>query len=209
QVCCVAVGVVGDISRALGKQMFEYSDNIFRWLLQNLEDPNIHRSVKPPILACLGDICLALGGEFERFLQVTVNMLTQVQGKCLPFDVNDLDEDFVEYLNELCATVLEAYTSIINGLNDDDKAQLMLPYLPHIVQFLTAVAQNETRSDDVTSKTVGLIGDIAKNIGPSAKPALSVPQLGQLVKRELQSDDDTQKSTAQWALKHLESLGIS
>lgn len=41
QVCCVAVGLVGDISRALGPKMMPYCDRIITHLLQNLQSRDL------------------------------------------------------------------------------------------------------------------------------------------------------------------------
>ena len=45
QVCHAAVGLVGDISRALGAQVISYCDEIMEILLENLSNNNVHRQV--------------------------------------------------------------------------------------------------------------------------------------------------------------------
>lgn len=58
--CTVCVGV------------FDFSgcgrDRFFLFLL--LVEPNLDRDVKPVVLACLGDIALAIQGEFRQYLEV-------------------------------------------------------------------------------------------------------------------------------------------
>ena len=80
QVCAVAIGVVGDICRALEAKVLPYCDEIVKLLLQNLQNQSLNRNVKPPILSCFGDIALAVGGHFEKYMQVTMSMLVQVRG---------------------------------------------------------------------------------------------------------------------------------
>eukprot|EP00959_Pyramimonas_sp_CCMP1952_P151101 3162364-Pyramimonas_sp.AAC.1 len=66
QVCNVAVGLVGDLCRALGTQLpVEMWDQIVLALLNNVSSATLHRSVKPAILSCFGDIALSLQGQFE------------------------------------------------------------------------------------------------------------------------------------------------
>ena len=46
-------------------------------LLTNLSDATVHRTVKPHILAVFGDVCLAIGGDFKKYLDVVLQMLQQ------------------------------------------------------------------------------------------------------------------------------------
>merc|ERR1719171_16798 len=103
QVCAVAIGVVGDICRALEAKAATYCDEIVQLLLRNLQNPALNRNVKPPILSCFGDIALAIGGHFEKYMQVTMTML--VQASQTSIDV--ADPDMVDYLNQLREGILE------------------------------------------------------------------------------------------------------
>ena len=123
QVCSSAVGAAGDICRAVEVKVAPYCDEIVMCLLQALENPALNRSVKPGMLTLFGDIALAVGGEFQRYLappSKTMMMLYQASKTQVPMD----DEDMVEYLNELHTGVLEAFTGIVNGLegNQDQPA---------------------------------------------------------------------------------------
>ncbi|CAN1181323.1 Importin subunit beta-1 [Linum perenne] len=60
QVCVVTVGVVGDICRALEAKVLPYCDWIMTELLKDLSSNQLHRSMKPSIFSCLGDIGLVL-----------------------------------------------------------------------------------------------------------------------------------------------------
>ena len=75
--CIAAVGVVGDMCRAIGFQILPHCDEIMTVMLANLEDTNVNRGVKPHILSVFGDICLAIGGDFKKYLEVVMQMLQQ------------------------------------------------------------------------------------------------------------------------------------
>ncbi len=120
-ICTIAVGVVGDICRAMGPQILPYCDSILLILLENLrvsiththththtqhytthplthaflvmrgafsvhfrQNTEIHRDVKPPILSCFGDIALAVGGAFEKYLHAVMGMLQQASTVTIP-----------------------------------------------------------------------------------------------------------------------------
>ena len=95
QVCAVAIGVVGDICRALEVKVLPYCDEIISLLLRNLQNPALNRNVKPPILSCFGDIALAVGGHFEKYMQVTMSMLVQASSTA----IDASNPDLVDYLN--------------------------------------------------------------------------------------------------------------
>ena len=78
QMCSIAIGLVGDISRALNEGVAPYCDNVMNCILQHLQNPAVHRSIKPPCLSCFGDIALAIGGRFEVYLPTVMATLIQV-----------------------------------------------------------------------------------------------------------------------------------
>lgn len=77
KVCGTAVGLTGDIFRALKLKALPYCDEIMTLLIENLGDSSVHRSVKPQILSVFGDIVLSIGSEFKKYLDVVLATLTQ------------------------------------------------------------------------------------------------------------------------------------
>lgn len=77
QVCGAAVGLTGDIARALRAKLLPYCDDIMMLLLENLGDNTVHRSVKPQILSVFGDVALAIGADFAKYLNVVLQTLAQ------------------------------------------------------------------------------------------------------------------------------------
>lgn len=77
QLCTVAVGIIGDISRALGEGSAQYAAPFMTVLLENLQSEVLNRNVKITILSCFGDIALAIGPHFEPYLDTTMTVLRQ------------------------------------------------------------------------------------------------------------------------------------
>merc|ERR1719426_675156 len=140
QVCAVAIGVVGDICRALEAKVLPYCDEIIHLLLRNLQNPALNRNVKPPILSRFGDIALAVGGHFEKYMQVTMSML--VQASTTAIDAGN--PDLLEYLNQLREGIFEAYTGVLQGLRADDKSAAFEPYVMGALELIKTVAEGVT-----------------------------------------------------------------
>ncbi|KAK1877978.1 Importin subunit beta-1, partial [Dissostichus eleginoides] len=62
---------------ALMSNILPFCDEIMQLLLENLGNENVHRSVKPQILSAFGDIALAIGGEFKKYLDIVLDTLQQ------------------------------------------------------------------------------------------------------------------------------------
>lgn len=137
QVCAVTVGVVGDICRALEDKVLPYCDAIMTQLLKDLSSNQLHRSVKPPIFSCFGDIALAIGENFEKYLMYAMPMLQSAAE--LSAHTSGADDEMIDYTNLLRNGILEAYSGIFQGFKNSPKTQLLIPYAPHILQFLDSI----------------------------------------------------------------------
>lgn len=109
QVCTCAVGVVGDLCRALGRNILTHCDDIMKCLLELLHSEVLHRSVKPHVISLFADIALAIEGDFERYTQIVLGILKQAG----ELNITGDDEDLIEYINTLRNSILEAYTGIL------------------------------------------------------------------------------------------------
>lgn len=137
QVCAITVGVVGDLCRALEDKILPYCDGIMTQLLKDLSSNQLHRSVKPPIFSCFGDIALAIGENFEKYLMYAMPMLQSAAE--LSVHTSGVDDDMTEYTNSLRNGILEAFSGIFQGFKGSPKTQLLMPYAPHILQFLDSL----------------------------------------------------------------------
>ncbi|CAK8673507.1 unnamed protein product [Clavelina lepadiformis] len=213
QVCIAAVGVVGDICRAIGRQVRTYCDDIMSILLTNLSDASVHRSVKPHILSVFGDIALAIGSDFKTYLTVVLQMLQQAASA----QVDKSDYDMLDYLNELRESCLEAYTGIIQGLKGDNENEiskdvdLVQPHIAFILNFIEDIARDEDHSDGTVAASAGLIGDICVAFGKTWGPDLyrgfeSKQPIHELLTEGRRSKTNKTKSLAIWGTKEIRKL---
>ncbi|KZT05199.1 ARM repeat-containing protein [Laetiporus sulphureus 93-53] len=157
QLCTVAVGLIGDISRALNEQSEQYANAFMSVLLENLQSDVLNRTVKITILACFGDIALAIGPAFEPYLSSTMAVLRQA-GALQP---NPLDLELVEYAASLREGILDAYTGIVTGFKNTEKVNLLLPHVQSILDLVQRSLADSERTDAVLKLGLGLIGDLA------------------------------------------------
>ena len=197
EVCRVSVGLVGDISRALEKQLQPFTTEIMDALVDALKDPDIDRSVKPPVFSCFGEIATALCGYFEPYLQHSLMLLMQASAMEAPED----DDDMIDYINQLRESVLDAYIGIITGLHDGGKLSLLLSYIPPILAFLQRIANDPSKDETVLKMACGLVGDIAQNMGGQVKDQINQPFVGQLLTEGTQSLEQATIENATWALQ--------
>ncbi|KIH60025.1 HEAT repeat protein [Ancylostoma duodenale] len=125
QVCAAAVGLVTDMCRAIEVNIAPALDDIMNTLVQSLQSPRLDKDVKVTILGCFGDIALAIGEHFERYIQIVMSMLIEASTAAVVTNPQDYDQvDYVDKLRENCVT---AYTGILQGMrpagseNDPEK----------------------------------------------------------------------------------------
>ncbi|KAI4374331.1 hypothetical protein MLD38_012338 [Melastoma candidum] len=198
QVCTITVGVVGDLCRALEDKILPYCDNIMTQLLKDLSSNELHRSVKPPIFSCFGDIALAIGEHFDKYLIYAMPMLQSAAE--LSIHTTGADEDMTEYTNTLRNGILEAYSGIFQGFKGSPKSQLLLPYAPQILQFLDSLYREKDMDDSVSKTAIGVLGDLADTLQSSAAPLIQQSVSSREFLGEcLSSHDDMIKESAEWA----------
>ncbi|KAL8129418.1 hypothetical protein V2J09_018573 [Rumex salicifolius] len=196
QVCSVTVGVVGDICRALDDKILPFCDGIMALLLKDLSSGDLHRSVKPPIFSCFGDIALAIGAHFEKYVAYAIPMMQGAAEVCAKMETND--DEMLEYGNQLRRSIFEAYSGILQGFKDS-KPDLMVPHAGHLSQFIEFVCKDKERDDSVTKATIAVLGDLADALGQNLKVLFKDRTFYiEFVGECLESDDGQIKDTAFW-----------
>ncbi|XP_049318405.1 importin subunit beta [Bactrocera dorsalis] len=207
QVCCAAVGLTGDICRALKQLIIPYCDEIMTLLLANLSEPTLHRSVKPQILSAFGDMALSIGSEFVKYLNVVLDMLNAAS----QLQVDSSSYDMIEYLNELRESVLEAYTGIIQGLKGVEPQPHpdvfhLESHLVNIIAFIKRIAIDGDNSDSMIASAAGFIGDLCTAFGPRLYPMLEDVTITQFLADGKRSKAARTKSLCNWATKEIKKL---
>ncbi|EDV26853.1 uncharacterized protein TRIADDRAFT_54185 [Trichoplax adhaerens] len=204
QVCLAAVGIVSDLCRAFGHNFVPHADEIMSILIKNLGDASLDRSVKPHIFSTIGDIAMAIEGNFKVYLEIVFGILHQASQT----EVKKEDFDLIDYLNLLRESCLETYTGIAQGLkgsgdNPNVDINILRPEVPRIMQFIDSIAIDEDHSDGTISTSAGLIGDLCDAYGSSEIQSLVTGNIQGMLQEGLKSKETKTKQVCAWALKEL------
>eukprot|EP00298_Acanthocystis_sp_HF-20_P016134 c21387_g2_i1.p1 GENE.c21387_g2_i1~~c21387_g2_i1.p1 ORF type:complete len:856 (-),score=317.86 c21387_g2_i1:49-2616(-) len=189
EVCNVAVGTVGDLSRALDRSFEKYSDEIVTILLQNLSDPKLDDSVKPAIFGVLGDIALAVRGKFVTYLNHVIPIIVQA----CQITVEDDDEDVIEYVNELRQSIFDALVGIVQGLGDANRCDALVPHLGSFFGYIQLVARDESRDIELLRSAVSLTGDLCALVKQPCAPYVKDQTIQAIINEAIADEIDEGK----------------
>ena len=197
ELCMVSVGVVADLCAAVGKQVQPYCDLIISALTDCLHDASAHRDTKPVVCSCFGEVAMAIGAQFEPYVQVVAMLLMQASQTQAQPD----DPVLTDFINKLRLSILDAYSGIILGLSDGNALQLLMPYISNVLAFLQFLTSPLSLRDILClEKAVALLGDIAQQMGTNLriKQELSQPYVAQLIHDAITSGDVSASELATW-----------
>ncbi|KAK9809817.1 hypothetical protein WJX73_009625 [Symbiochloris irregularis] len=198
-VCQVTVGVLGDVCRAVEQQIAPFCDNVMHILLSNLQSNTVPRELKPQILSAFGDIALALGDQFEKYLTHVLQVLHRAEELSIQQQQTN-DEAVFEYNNLLRMGIFEAFSGIFNGMSPAKCEHYLHNPAQLILDFMTAMYNDRASLDESVSRAgVALLGDVA-SIMPAMGPQFTARQPLQQFVAECQGSPDPQvSSSASWA----------
>ena len=86
------------------------------------QSSTLSQTYKPAILQCFGDIAQAIGGHFETYLTVVMQVLQQAS--TISAGNTEKNYDLVEYVLSLREGIMDAYDGIIIAMKAGDKSEL-------------------------------------------------------------------------------------
>lgn len=199
QICTTAIGLISDVSHALGPKIENYSETFMKVLGETLQRPETPKEVKRTILSCFGDIASSMGPSFSFFLGVVM----QVIGEASTVQTDaDSSLEFLDYVSGLRESITDAYVGIVTGLRESPNE--LLPYVKAIISFLSVIRidPNMIRSDSTVRSIVGLLGDIASMYAPGQLRELYQEDwITELIKKARTDPNysSATKNTARWA----------
>ena len=198
-VCSMAIGVVGDLSRALDSQMTQFCDRLIKEAFGPLlEMKNVDRKLKPLVMTALGDLALATRGGFEPYVPGTTKLLIQAAYTRLEDGPVD-SEEWIDYLNQLRMSVLEGFIGLVYGLREANKHMILKDNVQLILEFIVRLIEDKSVSEDVLRKAMDLVGDLVISYQADLARLLKVaPFMQQLIAFAASSKDSQTQETGKW-----------
>ncbi|NXW77909.1 IMB1 protein, partial [Hirundo rustica] len=208
QVCLSAVGLVGDLCRALQSNILPFCDEVMQLLLENLGV-----SGRFPSNSWMHTLPRGVGGgRSAGKCRICKIRKLELEASFLPCVRPQSDYDMVDYLNELREGCLEAYTGIIQGLKGDQEnvhpdVMLVQPRVEFILSYIDHIAGDEDHTDGVVACAAGLIGDLCTAFGKDVLKLVEArPMIHELLTEGRRSKTNKTKTLATWATKELRKL---
>lgn len=158
-----AVGLITDITHALGDGMVPYVQGFMNELsriLQNFD--SVRQELIPPTLSCIGDLAAATAhsSAFDVFVPEVERVLTLVAQSNEFHPEGSIEQNiFVARVQE---AVVDAQVGIVAGYRDaPDKLKPIVPFLFSFIQRLYSdPVMTQLASSSLLRTVVGLLGDI-------------------------------------------------
>lgn len=113
------------------------------------------------IISCFGDIALAIGGSFDKYLAVVMSFLESAFTSTTAETGGDNELADFHYL--LRENILEALVGIVQGLKTSQKAYMINDYLALIFGMVQECFRDgQQNGENINSIMLGLLGDIAE-----------------------------------------------
>ncbi len=139
--CKASIITVGSVTRAIGYNIYKFSDKFIPVLLEILTNENASRYCKLVSITTIGEICMAINEHFLKYLDTIMKLFLSAAN--LATSVPDLDdEDTIDYLKNLRFELIEAFTFISFSLDDCKKKNLFVPYVPQIFAFFKIIVED-------------------------------------------------------------------
>ncbi|XP_037942599.1 importin subunit beta-like [Teleopsis dalmanni] len=205
--CSVTVGLTADICQALKHHILPYCDELMTALISLLHEPLLDCSITPQILSTIGDVAIAVGRDFLKYLNTVLDVLRSAT--CLQYQTNTVDVS--DYVVDLRKSILEAYTSIIQALKGTDAqpnsdVHYLETHLVDIINFIKYIAAEEHCSDSLVTAIAGFVGDLCTAFGLKVNSLLDDFILTELLSNGRQSNVKNTKTMCLWSLNELKKL---
>eukprot|EP00392_Amoebophrya_sp_AT5.2_P011617 g11696.t1 len=165
QTCNMATALIGNpLASNLKDRLWNYTESLIPPIIKNVHEEDCDRKIKLSCICALGDCAMALGGKFVPALPQVATVL-QSASQIIVEDADYENLDWIEYVNKLRETVLEAYISIAYGLSEAGQLDHFKAYVNAVLLLISVIVEDSKRpgkivNNDVMRQACSAMGDL-------------------------------------------------
>ncbi|KAM0686785.1 karyopherin Kap95 [Conglomerata obtusa] len=157
QILISVVSLIGDITGAMSVGFLSCSNLIIPGLITCLQRNDVDKEIKPMIINIFGDISLSLGGSFEPYVEMCLNILTQIMS--LKREINE------SYIDDLRRSVLNLLNCILVSMETCSKIKENLLGISEMIKIICL----EDLGRKNTASCLVIVGDVIEFYGDRKK----------------------------------------
>lgn len=136
-----AVSIITDICGALGKKFVPLYNEVMTIFYSHLSSDELTRSHRALIFSCIGDIALASGVHFEKYLRFVVE---RMEGAAQEFCTLS-EEEMVEFGIQTNLNISKTCSATCQGFKNSSAAIHLMPYVYAWLRIVRLIVENQSR----------------------------------------------------------------
>eukprot|EP01096_Ripella_sp_DP13-Kostka_P007000 TRINITY_DN2541_c0_g1_i1.p1 TRINITY_DN2541_c0_g1~~TRINITY_DN2541_c0_g1_i1.p1 ORF type:complete len:843 (-),score=426.72 TRINITY_DN2541_c0_g1_i1:34-2562(-) len=157
-VMITALNALADIT-SLGPAITPFCREILHTLMETLKH-DLDLKVRPMMIIGFADIAQAIGEEFLPYFPDVMHLFRFAAE--ISVDAKQIlqNEEYAEHLRE---GILSSYVIVLQALGSKNEA--MIPFAKQVLEYIIYIIAQELTNYKITTSIMGLLGDIAANLG--------------------------------------------
>ena len=174
QLCYQGLLAADDIIRCVGNNYMEIIPKIVEKIKKIINDENIPRGLKIKCFSLYNDIFMIENQTNFDYLNDVLQLLIDGMSSSMEEPSKDIDQDTLDYLNELREKIVELLTGVFMFLWGQNKTEYFAKYIDGFIKYLSKIVEPEFKIKiDLISEVCGLLGDLYRYFKGSVELYLS------------------------------------
>lgn len=157
----VGIETIGDLIRTFPEKMRKFTPNVLTFFIEQLNNPNLFKSLRPAIFSAIGDIAISSPREIKDELGRVFDLYLMAFDAVLHFFnngvrvVNQGDESVMEFAHNLKEAVIWSLGCLNHGLlcdpsvADEEVYKRLLKLIPGLNLFIAKIIEDKHNPSDV------------------------------------------------------------
>ena len=204
-ICRASLITLSEIIIYSEKDFCIYVGQYLKLILNILSDNTIVRELKPRCLHTIADLFIYCRQEVFKYFDDIMKMVGGALQACQMNYGAEMDTiDFINYIIELKASVLETLSSIFMAVQEEGKIIEFIPYAKSIIENINIILREEGQiNSEIIQASIALIADFCKAYGKDIKPLLQTTLIKDNIEKlkndEKNMEDPQMKDLIYWA----------